>query len=49
MQETKELNEWESISPLNPEDRRVKMVLLGSSVAYDVDVITSHPQVMEAS
>lgn len=31
------------------EDRRVKMVLLGFSVAYDVEVITSHPQFVQAS
>ena len=51
LQETKELKDGRkvSLSPLNPEEKRVKMVLLGFSVSYDVEVITSHPQVVEAS
>ena len=38
-----------SLSPLTPEDKRSKMVLLGFPVSYDVELITSHPQVVEAS
>ncbi|XP_037775566.1 uncharacterized protein LOC119572532 [Penaeus monodon] len=45
-QETKELNDGRKVClpPLNPNDGRVKMVLFGFSLSYDVDLITSYPQ-----
>lgn len=38
-----------SIAEMTPEDRRVKIVLLGFPVGYELDVLPSHPLVVEDS
>ena len=37
------------ISPLTSQEKKTKMVLLGFPLGFDVEVITSLPQVVEAS
>lgn len=51
MQETKELKDGRKVSimPLKPKERRTKMVLHGFSLAYCVEVISPHLQVVKAS
>lgn len=51
LQETKVLKDGRkgSISTLIPQEKRTKMVLLGFPLGYGVEVITSLPQVVEAS
>lgn len=50
LQESKELNGRNvNISPLNSEESRVNLVLLGFLAAHDPEAITSPPQVVEAS
>lgn len=40
---------WKASEIKLEEDRRAKLVLLGFLVSYGLDVITSHPTVVEAS
>lgn len=51
LQETDKFTDGQraSLLALTPEDRKVKVVLLGITVMHDSSIIPSHPKILEAS